>query len=133
MFPNILVVSDNVELQQALAHLLDDNGLISRVASTVSEAEAILNHEPVSMVFCSDELPNAGIDRFVPPASEAATRPPVVVVSRFDDWKHYLQFMKRGVFDYVLYPLNGADVERIVKSALSPALFNKASHAAAAI
>jgi DNA-binding response OmpR family regulator len=132
MAPNILVVSDNREVQKAFADLLEKNGMVPLVASTVSQAEALLDHVPVSMVFCSDELPNPGVDVFVRRAADTSKRPPVVVVSRLDDWERYLKFLQRGAFDYVLYPFNRVDVERVVKNALGSPLFHNGSHETAA-
>ena len=50
---------------------------------------------------------------------EPPARVPVVVVSRFDDWQRYLNFLQTGAFDYVLYPPSGSEIERVVQNALS--------------
>ena len=41
------------------------------------------------------------------------------MVSRFDDWERYLNFLQTGAFDYVLYPPSGTEIERVVRNALS--------------
>jgi DNA-binding NarL/FixJ family response regulator len=56
----------------------------------------------ISLVFCSDELPGGGIDRLIRQCSQLPKRVPLVVVSRFDDWKRYLDFLQASASDYLL-------------------------------
>lgn len=116
--PNVVVVSHDLEVQQAFARVLGGCGLAPIVASTAGEAKAIVNRHPVSLIFCSDELPGDGTDDLIRQTSRPLGSVPLVVVSRFDDWGRYLDFLQAGAFDYVLYPPSGIEVERIVKSAL---------------
>jgi len=117
--PNVVVVSHSLETQQVLASALGQCGLAAIVASTPCEAEAIINRHPVSLIFCSDELPGDGMDGLIRQTSRPQNKVPVVVVSRLDDWHRYLNFLQVGAFDYVLYPPSGVEIERIVKSALN--------------
>jgi DNA-binding NtrC family response regulator len=117
--PNVMVVSHILEAQQAFASVLDQCGLTPILASTVKEAQTILSCHSISLIFCSDELPGGGIDAFIRQISRPPGRVPLVVVSRFDDWRRYLNFLRAGAFDYVLYPPSGIEIERIVKRALS--------------
>jgi DNA-binding NtrC family response regulator len=131
-FPNILVVSPYLDFQQAFAIVLGKFGLAPIIASTAGEAEEILDRHPVSLVFCSDELPNGGVDGLIAQNAHTTKRAPMVVVSRLDDWGRFLSYLQRGAFDYVLYPLDGNDVERVVKNAISSVSPNTAQQAAAA-
>ena len=117
--PNIVVVSDSLETQQAFASVLGQWGLAPILASTACEAEAILNRHPVSLIFCSDELPGDGIDGLIRQTWRPQNKVPVVVVSRLDDCQRYLNFLQAGALDYVLYPPCGNEIERIVKNALN--------------
>ena len=116
--PNIVVVSDSLETQQAFASVLGQWGPATIVASAAKEVEAILKRHSVSLVFCSDELRSGGTEDLIRHCSQPPNPVPVVVVSRFDDWGRYLDFLQAGAFDYVLYPPSGIEVERILKSAL---------------
>ena len=116
---NIMVVSHILEAQQFLASALGQFGIAPIVASTVKEAQTILSLHSISLIFCSDELAGGGIDVLIRRSSESHARVPVVVVSRLDDWKRYLNFLRIGAFDYVLYPPNGSEIERVVRNALS--------------
>ena len=116
--PMAMVVSHDLELQQAFASVLGQHGLAPILASTVQEAIAILSRQSISLIFCSDELPGCRIDGFVQRASQPPSEVPVVVVSRFDEWEHYLKALRAGAFDYLVYPLVRTEIERVVQSAL---------------
>jgi DNA-binding NtrC family response regulator len=118
-FWDIMVVSPNLEVQQAFAGVLSLWGLAPIVASSVREAEDIVNRHPVSLVFYSDEFPEGtGMDGFIRRASRPSNKVPVVVVSRLDDWEHFVSFLRRGAFDHVLYALSEVEIARVVKNAL---------------
>ena len=116
---DIMVVSPNLEVQQAFAGVLALWGLAPIVAPSVREAEEIVNRHPVSLVFCSDEFPeDTGMDGFIRRASRPPNKVRIVVVSRLDDWEYFVGFLRRGAFDYVLYPLSEVEIARVVKNAL---------------
>ena len=119
--PNVMVVSHILQAQQVFARVLGQFGVAPILASTVKEAQTILSSHTISFIFCSDELPGGGIDSFIRQTSRPPGKIPVVVVSRFDDWQRYLNFLQAGAFDYILYPPSSLEIERIVKSALSHA------------
>jgi DNA-binding NtrC family response regulator len=48
----------------------------------------------------------------------AANPNPVVVLSRFAEWDHYLAALRAGAFDYIVCPPDPAETERIVRSAI---------------
>ena len=66
------------------------------------------------MVFCHDTLPDGDFRDVV-----AAVKPtPVVVLSRFAEWEHYIAALRDGAFDYIACPPDSAETERIVRSAI---------------
>ena len=130
--PNVMVVSPIPETQQAFASFLGGCGIAPILASTVREAQAILSRHPISIIFCSDELPGGGVDAFIRQTSVPPGQVPVVVVSRLDDWGRYLKFLQIGAFDYVLYPSSGNEIERVVRNALSCARPESSKYVASA-
>lgn len=115
--PMVVVVTHLTEVQQAFASALGPCGVAPILASTVQEALSILSRHPISLIFCSDELPGDGPDVLIRQTSvRAQNRVPVVVISRLDDWERYLDFLQYGAFDYVLYPPSHAEIERVVKN-----------------
>jgi DNA-binding NtrC family response regulator len=130
---NIMVVSPNLEVQQAFAGVLRLWRLTPIVAWSVGEAEKILNRHPVSLVFYSDEFAgDTGTNGFIQRASRPSTKVPVVVVSRLDDWERFVSFLRRGALDYVLYPLSEVEIARVVKNSLGLVQSNRAQQVAAA-
>jgi len=128
---DIMVVAPTLEVQQAFAGMLALWGLAPIVASSVSEAEDIVHRYQPALVFCSDEFTeDAGIDGFIQHTSQ--TNVPVVIVSRLDDWEYFISFLRRGAFDYVLYPLSEVEVARVVKNALGFVQPSTSQHVAAA-
>jgi DNA-binding NtrC family response regulator len=116
---NIMIVSPLLETQQAFASALGQRGIAPILASTLTEAQTIVSHHPISLIFCSDELPDGEVDALIRQNSGSHARVPVAVVSRLDDWDRYLNFLQTGAFDYVLYPPNGSEIERVMMNALS--------------
>lgn len=115
---DVLVVSNELGTQQGLATALANCGCTPIMANSIGEAVSILKRRGVELIFCSDEPPGQGIEEFI----RRASRPPggmkVVVVSRLDDWKRYIDFLQLGAFDYVLYPPNGDEIERVARAVL---------------
>ena len=110
---NVVVVSADLEAQQALAILLDRCGLVPIPASTVREAEAMLNHDSISVILCSKELPDGGFSDILRQTARTLNRVPVIVFSRLADWERYLNVLRAGAFDYVLYPPIREEIERV--------------------
>src|SRR5215469_2187875 len=93
---NVMVVSDKIEIRQALASALGLCGLAPIIAKTESEAIAILSHHSIALIFCSDELPGDPINALIRGARRFLNQVPVVVVSRLDDWERYLNCLRSG-------------------------------------
>jgi DNA-binding NtrC family response regulator len=130
--PNIMVVAHSLEVQQALTSYLGRRGLATVVASTAREAETVLTRHCIQLVFCSDELPGGGIEGLIRNASQPPAKMQVVVVSRLDDWQRYLSFLRAGAFDYVLYPPNGDEIERVMRTVLNSGSFGSVEQVTAA-
>ena len=130
--PDIMVVSDNLKVQQAFASTLGERGLAPIIAFTIGEAEAIVSRHAVRLVFCSDELPGGEIERFIRNCSCPPTPVPVVVVSRLDDCRRYLNYLQIGAFDYVLYPLRLEEIEHVMGNVLKDGYSKKMEHSVSA-
>ena len=130
--PNVMIISQALDVQQAFACVLAKSGIVPIVVSTGSEAEEILKSHILSLIFCSDDLPGDEVEEIVRQKSLRQNRVPTVVVSRSDDWARFVWFLHKGALDYVLYPLNEVEIERVVNNAISLLELRSARHAAAA-
>lgn len=129
---NAVIVSADLEAQQALAGLLGTCGLAPITASTVSEVEAILNLDSMFIILCSDELPDGSFKDILRHAARTVSKVPVIVFSRLGDWERYLVVLRSSAFDYVLYPPSRGEIERVVSNALSCVRLERAKRVASA-
>ena len=113
-----MVVSDDREMQRALADRLASSGLTPLLALTVSEAVAVLKNPEIVVILSSEELPDGSFCDILR-LSRADSRIPVIVFSRLADWDAYLNVVRTGAFDYVRYPPSQGEIERVVWNALS--------------
>ena len=67
------------------------------------------------MVFCQDILADGDFRAVIAEADAV----PVIVLSRFAEWDHYLAALRDGAFDYIACPPNAKETERILQSAIS--------------
>jgi DNA-binding response OmpR family regulator len=116
--PTVVVVSNNPNIQQALAAALAKCGIAPIHSANAAEVRALLQHRLVSLMFCSDELPGSELNLLIRQNWLPVGRIPTVVVSRRDDWEHFVKFLQAGALDYVLYPLDEVEVLRVVRNAL---------------
>lgn len=118
---NVMVISHELGTQQVLASALGRCACAPIVTSSLQEAITILKRHPVALVFCSDDLPERNVESFIRQATRPPGGIPVVVVSRRDDWKRYVEFLQAGAFDYVVVPPNHEEIERIARAVLHQA------------
>ena len=96
---------------------MDRCGLISVCCMKFDEARIFMDKEKFGVVFCHETLPDGDFRGVV-----AAARPtPVIVLSRFAEWDHYLAALRAGAFDYIACPPDSAETERILWSAMGNA------------
>ena len=78
----------------------------------------MLAREPVQIVFCEAGLIDGTFRDVLRAVRGAGSKVPVVVASRVDDTREYIEAMGLGAFDYIACPYRHSEVERIVSSAL---------------
>lgn len=83
------------------------------------EALSLLARQDFSVVFCNDTLPDGDFRALLRQARKSTADVPVIVLSRLADWDAYLGAIGAGAFDYIAYPPDSAEAERILWAALS--------------
>jgi len=110
----VLVISPETEHHKKINAAMHKCGMNSLYCKKFDEARTLLAKEKFSLVFCRDTLPDGDFQDVV-----ATVNPtPVVVLSRFAEWDHYLAALRAGAFDYLACPLDSAETERIVLLAI---------------
>lgn len=110
----VLVISPETEHHEKINAAVNKCGLSSFRCKKFNEARIFLTKHRFSVVFCHEGLPDGDFRDVV----AAANPTPVVVLSRFAEWDHYLAALRAGAFDYIACPPDSAETERIVCSAI---------------
>ena len=115
---HVFVISPDTEHYEKISATMNKCGLSSFGCKKFDEARNVLAKGKFSMVFCYDTLPDGDFRDVV-----AAVKPtPVVVLSRFAEWDHYIAALRDGAFDYIACPPDAAETERIMQSAIGSAI-----------
>jgi DNA-binding NtrC family response regulator len=104
--------------REALGRALAPAGVEPVYASTLSETRNVLRRETVAMVFCESHLADGSYHDLLRSQERAEHHTPVVVASRVEDTREYLQAMREGAYDYIAAPYRRSEVEHIVHNAL---------------
>lgn len=110
----VLVISPETEHHKKIDAAICKCGLSSYFCTKFDEARIFLTKQKFSVVFCHETLPDGDFRGVVAVANPT----PVVVLSRFAEWDHYLAALRAGAFDYIACPPDLAETERIVWSAI---------------
>ncbi|HMD06818.1 MAG TPA: hypothetical protein VKH63_04740 [Candidatus Acidoferrum sp.] len=113
----VLVISPEKEHHEKISAAMNKCGLSSIRCKKFDEARIFMTTQKFGVVFCHETLPD-GDFRGVLSAAKAT---PVVVLSRFAEWDHYLAALRAGAFDYIACPPDSAETERIMWSAMASA------------
>ena len=115
----ILVIASDPETRRALSSILQTQGLKSVQASQLSEGRALLETQPVGMVFCERHLADGTYLDLLPTVQSKAGNVPVVVTSRLADWDEYLEALRHGAVDLIPSPCKKSDVTSALAQALN--------------
>ena len=110
----VLVISPEKEHHEKINAAMSKCGLSSISCMTFEEARIFVSAQKFGVVFCHDTLPDGDFCSVV----SAAKPTPVVMLSRFAEWDHYLAALRAGAFDYIACPLDSSETERIAWSAM---------------
>lgn len=111
----VLVISPEKEHHEKISAAMNKCGFSSICCNKFNEARIFMTTQKFGVAFCHETLPD-GDFRGVLSAAKAT---PVVVLSRFAEWDHYLAALRAGAFDYIACPPDSAETERIVWSAIA--------------
>jgi DNA-binding NtrC family response regulator len=113
---SVLIVSESLGRADQLATMSLRLGLRPICCNTVRTAQLMtgLRHR---MVFCDEKLQD-GDFRGIIQQNSHNLHTPVIVISEKDDWNSYLNALKAGAFDYVMFPAGAGEIERVVRTAL---------------
>jgi DNA-binding NtrC family response regulator len=115
----ILIISGEREHRAQLADSVSKVGLFPVCCATVADVRALVSRQPFCAAVSEDQLPDGDFRAVIGEMRRHSAHPPVVVVSRRDDWDFYLSTVRMGAFDSVAFPPTPGELERVLWTALS--------------
>jgi DNA-binding NtrC family response regulator len=100
-----------LECRRALVRILESLSVNTFASSTLAEAEEVLSHQGVALVFCDDHLTDGSYRDLLQILRAWKKSPHIVVTTRKGEWKEYLEALGLGVSDMIQYPYRPTDVE----------------------
>ncbi len=86
-------------------------------ARTWRDARGLLEHEPVPVVICESNLPDATWKDVLDEISEMPAAPLLIVSSRMVDERLWAEVLNLGGYDLLMKPFESAEVFRVVSLA----------------
>ena len=116
--PTLLVVDDEPAIQHAFRRAFRDGDIAVRTAGTAADGLAEVGRDPPDVVVLDIHLPDAsGLDTFHRVRALDA-RIPVVLITGHGTTDLAIQAMMEGAFEYLLKPLELADLRELIGRAV---------------
>ena len=123
----IMVVDDEKQVRETIKLQLKDTGHQIIMAEDGGQAIEILENENdalVDAIICDVRMPNINGVAAVAYFRQEHPSIPVIVLTGFPDVKLALEFMSKGVFDYLVKPVEREKLIKVVtKAAIQRSLF----------
>lgn len=118
--PTLILVDDQVELRKELfTALQEDFDIVEECATGEEAVAAVQRHKPL-LVLMDVVMPRmSGIEACARIHQGAKPHPTIVMMSGLKDENVVLQAMQAGAVDYLVKPLRGEQVARILNSLLA--------------
>ena len=102
----ILVVEDDADTRSNLTDILELDGHLVDLASTVAEVLARSDWEAVSAILLDRKLPDGSAEELLPRLRALAPHASIMVVTGFADLEGAISALRHGAEDYLLKPIN---------------------------
>jgi len=112
---HVLIISPETEHHEKINASAKKHGMDTLWCRRFEEARTFLTKLRPRAVFCSDKLPDGDFRKVIATADPI----PVVVLSRFAEWEHYLTALRAGACDYIASPLDSEETDRILRAVTS--------------
>jgi two-component system response regulator HydG len=119
--PTVLVVDDESSIVDALAKVLQKEGMDVRTAGSGREALDVLRQRPVKVMVTDLRMPGMTGQDLLRAAKAITPEVEVVVMTAYGTVETAVEAMKEGAYDFISKPLKRADVVATVRKALDKA------------
>jgi len=114
----LIVSSDPLQCEKT-EEITRHLGLQSFSCASLSDARARIEEQTFQFVLCSDDLPDCNLRTAVRVLTSATGGAPVIVLSHLAEWDAYMRALSAGAFDYIAWPADPIETERILRLALA--------------
>lgn len=118
-YRSALLISSDTSHRESVALAAYRCGLHLLFSARISDARALLARKRFALIFCSDQLSDSALHASLQSLRDAAPEVPVIVLSHVAEWSACIDAMRDGAFDYVAWPADPAETERVVRLALA--------------
>ncbi|MCH8225748.1 MAG: response regulator [Chloroflexi bacterium] len=103
---HILSIEDDLDTQANLCDILELDGYLVDVASTLKEALDRQSWSEYAAIILDRKLPDGTADEFLPQLKELAPRAAIIIVTGHADLDGTIAALRHGAADYILKPIN---------------------------
>jgi CheY-like chemotaxis protein len=119
----ILLAEDSLVNQKLVTGLLERHGHVIRIANTGREAVAVFRSQVFDLVLMDIQMPEMDGSALIDHLKDIEFEPVIIVQTVIKESEHVIEIMRRGVYDYVIKPIDvGAheQLRRVVQLADQP-------------
>ena len=127
---HVLVIDDESAVREVIALQLKDTRYEVLTAEDGEQAIEVLNANPLSVdvIICDVRMPKIGGVEAVAYFRKEFPSTPVVVLTGFPDVNLAVDFMKQGVIEFLVKPVEKAQLVEVVEKAAEKRTFFTASN-----
>jgi two-component system nitrogen regulation response regulator GlnG len=130
--PDILIIDDEPSVSWAYSKAAKSLGHKAVVAGSAEDGLAALARQPFDLALLDIQLPGMSGLEALNRMSAHYGRMPVIVLTAYGTMETAVEAIRRGAFEYLIKPVDLADLKMAIQSGLAAAEARRASPAAAA-
>lgn len=118
----VIVATNDLKMRTALSKILGDHGIEIECVDGVRAANDLFAGGDISVCLCGFGLEDGTYKELVKLARRQSPEIPVIIVSTSscsNEYSEYLAAMNAGAFDFLCYPYQAREVERILRLAVA--------------
>lgn len=115
----VAIITPSQTCWETLSQLISSCGLTPVRCSTLAGTVERATEQHFDLAICEEDLPDGGFEKLIRDLRSLGKDTPVIVVSRFHDWRDDLEVMLAGAFDYIAFPPPSQELDRSVAAALT--------------
>ena len=120
--PSVLIATIDAEIREALADLLDAASINAIWVGSVQDVKALVTRERIAACLCGFWLQDGTYREVIRHLRREQIDIPAIIVSAPScpqEYRDYLAAMNLGALDFLGYPYQQSDLERLLESAIS--------------